>query len=413
MHIAAGVVNIHQAAIYLPALNFVAEEMANEKGHILGIPAHYSTLIAFVWAVTGHVQGFASPFVGTIIDFTRYRRLAGWIMAMCCSASLAAGGFIIPGNPTAFVAQLVNVCLAFSFYEGMYLVRISYLPECSPDVNVVAQLSSQAYALMYLTQIIYACIMLGAALAIGYDGVTTCRISAACATVLCAVLFSVAFALLRSRAAAQSIPPQWWSAKEAKRLQDESECSAQREAAAAADGAREAEGEETEEAADGAVPRGPAEMGAEDGALAVHIAVHIATEEETAAAEEETSPAPAAPDTPTCKDDPKLCSVCKWGCLHTLNTAQMLWKSFPCVGVFLIGYMLVAPSVSSLLLQVSVWFVSKVRELCCCYVCIVQWIPFPVYALYTFYMRCTYYRLIATNMFPSQKTCVPVSSNTA
>ena len=109
--------------------------------------------IAFVWALTGHIQGVASPFVGTIIDFTRYRRCTGWVMSMLCAVSLVLSGFVFENNEAAFVLQLANVCLAFTFYEGMYLVRISYLPEMSPDIDVVSQVSWWFYLPLHFVRI--------------------------------------------------------------------------------------------------------------------------------------------------------------------------------------------------------------------------------------------------------------------
>ena len=77
-----------------------------------------------------------------------------------------------------------------------------------------SQLSSTAYALLYLAQIIYAAVVLGVAFVFDWQGVTTVRVSAAISAPLCAVLFSLAFFLLQSRLAAQSIPPHWWVVRE-------------------------------------------------------------------------------------------------------------------------------------------------------------------------------------------------------
>ena len=347
IHVAAGIFNVHLAAIYLPALNFVAEEMANADGHILGIAMHYSTLIAFVWALTGHIQGVASPFVGTIIDFTRYRRCTGWVMSMLCAVSLVLSGFVFENSEVAFVLQLVNICLAFSFYEGMYLVRISYLPEMSPDIDVVSQLSSMAYALLYLGQIVYAALVLGIAFVFDWKGVTTVRVSAAISAPLCAVLFSIAFYLLKSRRAAQTIPPQWWVVREGEKA-------ALLASAAAADAPVEAAAEPA------GVPSVRAAADASATASAAAADGGREAEGESESAPEATAEA-SEERAPPCADDPSVCAVCKWGTLHTLRNSAELWKSFPCVGVFLVGYACTAPAVSSLLVLVSAWFVSKLK----------------------------------------------------
>ena len=83
--------------------------------------------------------------------------------------------------------------------------------------------------------------------------------------------------------------------------------------------------------------------------------------ESESASESEASPGESGARASPCADDPSVCAVCKWGTLHTLRNCAELWKSFPCVGVFLIGYACTAPAVSSLLVLVSAWFVSKLK----------------------------------------------------
>lgn len=165
-----------------------------------------SSILANIMMVVGLLSAVVMPFIGSIIDHTKYRRTVGRLSAAFMSFTILLQELVMEKH--WFFAAILQVVVSFSY--SVHLVAVyAYLPELTSNHDKLTKYTTQFAAAQYMGSVIFLIFMVGVLTAMSrYIAIRSSLLSQTLVFVICLSLFGYAWTkLFRSRPASQKVPP--------------------------------------------------------------------------------------------------------------------------------------------------------------------------------------------------------------
>lgn len=178
-------------------------EVPECEGRVYGLRP--SSLLTTYTIVVGVSSAALMPLMGSIVDYTKHRRLLGRVFAFLACIFMFPQIFI--GENTFFMVAILQIIVAFVGW-GHTMLSYAYLPELTNDEKALNKLTSQFTMVNFGSMVLYLGALVGITMVAGIqdDDVATARLGMAVAFVITMLSYIYAWRTFDVRPAARELP---------------------------------------------------------------------------------------------------------------------------------------------------------------------------------------------------------------
>lgn len=199
---ARGPINQTGSFVGSAMIRMASVQAGGPNGIVYGIKA--SSVLTVGSVIVGVLAGVTMPFVGALVDHTRYRKMMGSVSAFIVVLAVAAQLIL---NEDTWFAVFIMETIGGYFLIMHQVCTMAYLPDLSHNCVEMGHYTARLMMNQYFIQGIFTLIIIVVSFTQTINNVQTAKLAAGCSTVLGVVLFGYAWTFLfRKRPKLREIP---------------------------------------------------------------------------------------------------------------------------------------------------------------------------------------------------------------